>query len=374
MKFYVIAGEASGDMHGANLIKHLKLQQPDSEFRAWGGDKMEDAGAYIVKHYRELAFMGFIEVLANLKTILRNIDTCKEDIAVWKPDAIILIDYPGFNMRIGPYAKQLGIKVLYYISPQIWAWKQNRVYKLRDFVDRMYVILPFEKDFYARFDMDVDFVGHPLIDAVSEFNRKPFDEVAVRQELGLSADKKVVAILPGSRKQEVSNMLQVMMEASENLNDFEFVIAAAPSLEDSFFNEILKGSKMKVVWGQTYALLRLAHSAMVTSGTATLETAIFGVPQVVCYKGNQLSYWIARQLVKIKYISLVNLIMDKVVVKELIQSEMNAKVLRKELMLISGQNEYRAAMQENYKELRQILGGEGASEVTANLMLKTLGN
>lgn len=373
MKIYVIAGEASGDMHGANLLKQLKIQHPNCEFRAWGGDRMEAVGAQIVKHYRDLAFMGFIEVIANLRTILKNIDLCKNDIKQWKPDAIILIDYPGFNMRIGPFAKALGIKVLYYISPQIWAWKQNRVFKLREFVDRMYVILPFEKDFYARFDMDVDFVGHPLLDSISEFNRSPFDENEIRQELGLAPDKNVIAILPGSRKQEVSKMLSVMIEASKGLDDYEFVIAAATSLTKEFFDEILAESKMKVVWGKTYPLLRLAHSAMVTSGTATLETALFKVPQVVCYKGNQLSYLIARQLIKVKYISLVNLIMDKKVVQEMIQSDMNAKALRAELIRISEPGSYRNEIEENYHQLIQILGGEGASEVTAKLMLKTLG-
>lgn len=372
LKFYVIAGEASGDLHGANLIRAIKAEHPESEFRAWGGDRMQAAGADVVKHYRDLAFMGFVEVIANLRTILGNIKQCKQDIEAYKPDAVILIDYPGFNMRVGPFVKSLGIKVLYYISPQIWAWKQKRVFKLRDFVDRMYCILPFEKDFYARFNMDVDFVGHPLLDAIAEFNRQPFDEEHFRQTNNLPANKKIIALLPGSRKQEVKVMLNVMLEAAANRDDLQLVVAGAPSLDEEFYREVLRGTDAQVIHGQTYSLLRIAHAAMVTSGTATLETALFGVPQVVCYKGNFVSYLIARQLIKVKYISLVNLIMDRVVVKELIQQEMNPKQLRAELTRITDDHDYRGVMEQDFDSLRQVLGGEGASEVTAKLMLKTL--
>ncbi len=372
MKFFLIAGEASGDLHGANLIRELKNRRTDSEFKAWGGDRMEAAGAEISVHYRELAFMGFVEVIANLRTILKNIEKCKKEIAAYQPDAVIFIDYPGFNMRLGQFVKDQGIKVFYYISPQIWAWKQKRVYKLRAFVDQMFVILPFEKEFYGRFGMEVDFVGHPLLDAIGQFNREAFDEPALRKQWGLAADKPIVALLPGSRKQEVRAMLQVMLQAVEKTKDAEFVVAGAPSLERSFYEEVLKGSPVKVVQGNTYGLLRMARAALVTSGTATLETALFNVPQVVCYKGNFFSYLIARQLVKIKYISLVNLIMDRVVVKELIQNEMTVKTVREELNSLLNDESYRTKMQKDYTELKQVLGGEGASGVTADLMLKTL--
>lgn len=372
MKFFLIAGEASGDLHGANLIRELKNRRPKSEFKAWGGDRMEAAGAEISVHYRELAFMGFVEVIANLRTILKNIEKCKKEIAAYQPDAVIFIDYPGFNMRLGQFVKDQGIKVFYYISPQVWAWKQKRVHKLRSFVDQMFVILPFEKEFYGRFEMEVDFVGHPLLDAIGQFNREAFDEPALRKQWGLAADKPIVALLPGSRKQEVRAMLQVMLQAVEKTKDAEFVVAGAPSLERSFYEEVLKGSPVKVVRGNTYGLLRMACAALVTSGTATLETALFNVPQVVCYKGNFFSYLIARQLVKIKYISLVNLIMDRVVVKELIQNEMTVKTVREELNSLLNDESYRTKMQKDYTELKQVLGGEGASGVTADLMLKTL--
>lgn len=374
MKIFIIAGEASGDLHGSNLVREIKKREPQSEIRGWGGDRMEEAGVQVSKHYRELAFMGFIEVVANLRTVLKNIERCKKEIEHFQPDAVILIDYPGFNMRIGPFAKDLGIKVLYYISPQVWAWKQKRVFKLRKFVDEMYVILPFEKDFYARFDMEVNFVGHPLLDAIGQYRRESHNEEALRKSMGLSPDKPIVALLPGSRKQEVKSMLRVMLSAVAEMQHVEFVVAGAPSLEIEFYREVLRGSEVNVVQGNTYGLLSIAHAAMVTSGTATLETALFGVPQVVCYKGNQLSYLIAKQLVKVKYISLVNLIMDRVLVKELIQDEMTVNMVRTELTKLIEDKDYRAKLQSDYNELREVLGGEGASEVTAELMLKTLRN
>lgn len=372
MKIFIIAGEASGDLHGSNLVREIKKREPQAEIRGWGGERMEEAGVQISKHYRELAFMGFIEVVANLRTVLKNIERCKKEIEEFRPDVLILIDYPGFNMRIGPFAKKLGIRVLYYISPQVWAWKQKRVFKLRQFVDEMYVILPFEKDFYARFNMEVNFVGHPLLDAIGQYSREPHNDAELRKSWGLSPDKPIVALLPGSRKQEVKSMLQVMLSAVADMHHVEFVVAGAPSLEIEFYREVLRGTEVNVVHGNTYGLLRMAHAAMVTSGTATLETALFGVPQVVCYKGNQLSYLIARQLVKVKYISLVNLIMDRVLVKELIQEEMTVDKVRTELTKLIEDKDYRAQLQSDYNELREVLGGEGASEVTAELMLKTL--
>lgn len=365
MKYYLIAGEASGDLHGANLIRALAQKDPDAEFRCWGGDRMEAAGAEVVKHYRDLAFMGFIEVAMNLRTILGNIRNCKEDISNWKPDALVLIDYPGFNMRIARWAKLHHIKVIYYISPQIWAWKQNRGHDLKRDVDRMLCILPFEKEFYERFDMEVDFVGHPLIDAIAR--RKDFDPAKRKSELGLDPEKPVIAMLPGSRKQEISTVLPVMTKAAQNIDGYNFVIASAPSQDISFYHEVADLTNFHLVEGRTYDLLEISDAAMVTSGTATLETALFGVPEVVCYKGNWLSYWIARQLVKVPYISLVNLIANREVVKELIQHELTPKKLAKEIKVCL---EKPGRFRDDFTELRQLLGGEGASAKAASIIFE----
>ena len=372
MKYYVIAGEASGDLHGGNLIKHIFQRDTQADIRAWGGDLMEAEGAEVVKHYRDLAFMGFVEVAANLRTILKNFDLCKADILEYKPDVIILIDYPGFNLRMAKFAHQNGIKVFYYISPQIWAWKENRVKQIKAYVDEVYVILPFEKDFYAKFDVDVTFVGHPLIDAVEQFKVEFPSREAFLSENGLH-DKPLVALLPGSRKQEISKMLPLMLSVAKDYPDYQFVIAGAPSQDHDFYMPFIADTGIQIVFGKTYQLLTYSHSAIVTSGTATLETAIFKVPQVVCYRGGFLSVIIARLLVKIKYISLVNLIMDREVVKELIQSDLNKKSLKKEFELISRKGDRRDKMMEDYDLLYQKLGGQGASDLTAKLMLKTLG-
>ena len=372
MKYYIIAGEASGDLHGSNLIKHIFERDARADIRAWGGDLMEAEGANVVKHYRDLAFMGFLEVAANLRTILKNFDLSKADILSYKPDVLILIDYPGFNLRMAKFAHQKGIKVFYYISPQIWAWKQNRVKQVKAYVDEMYVILPFEKDFYAKFDVDVTFVGHPLIDAVERFKTAFSSRETFLSENGLD-ERPIVAILPGSRKQEIGKMLPLMITVAESFPEFQFVIAGAPSQELHYYQPFIGNSEIKILFGKTYQLLTYSHSAMVTSGTATLETGIFRVPQVVCYRGGFLSYMIARFLVKIKYISLVNLIMDREVVKELIQNKLTKKSLRKEFELISRKGERRDKMLADYQELYEKLGGKGASDLTAQLMLKTLG-
>lgn len=362
MKYYIIAGEASGDLHGSNLIKSIKQKDAEAEFRVWGGDLMEAQGATLVKHFRDLAFMGFIEVIFNLRTILKNIKFCKEDIENYNPDVIVFIDYPGFNLRIAEYARQKGFKTVYYISPQIWAWKQSRVHKIKRDVDKMLCILPFEKDFYAKFDFEVDFVGHPLIDAIS--GRKELNKEEKKKELGLGK-KEVLLLMPGSRKQEISTMLPIMTKAAESFPEFDLVVAGAPSQEHSFYQQII-GDRVKVISGKTYDLLEIATAALVTSGTATLETALFKVPEVVCYKGNWLSYFIARQLVKIKYISLVNLIMDKEVITELIQSEMNVKGISKELeKCLDASN--RAKIIKSFDELETKLGGTGASFNAAEL-------
>tara|TARA_Y100000385_G_scaffold291610_1_gene370688 strand:+ start:11635 stop:12756 length:1122 start_codon:yes stop_codon:yes gene_type:complete len=371
LKLYVIAGEASGDLHGANLIKALKKQHSDIEIRSWGGDLMQSAGATVVKHIRDLAFMGFLEVILNLKTILGNISFCKKDIERFQPDAIILIDYPGFNLRIAKWAKDKGIKVFYYISPQIWAWNQKRGFKIKNIVDEMFVILPFEKEFYKKFDLDVHFVGHPLLDAVKEFkNQKPdFSVFCKNNQL---PEKPIVALLPGSRKQEVNKMLPIFLSVVDRFPDYQFVLAAAPALELDYYQPFLTKQNVSIIEGKTYELLLQAKAALVSSGTATLETALFKVPEVVCYKGSTLSVIIARMLIKIKFISLVNLIMDQEIVTELIQSDLNKKQLEKELDRILHNEKDRKDLLANYEILISKLGGEGASQLTANLMLKTL--
>lgn len=368
MKYYIISGEASGDLHGANLMRELKALDSEAQFRCWGGDLMKAQGAELVKHYRDLAFMGFTEVLMNIRTILRNIEFCKKDIVEWKPDVLILIDYPGFNLRIAEFAKKEGFKVFYYISPQIWAWKQSRVHKIKRVVDRMFVILPFEQDFYTRFDYKVDFVGHPLLDAIADRNmHKPSFDEFVKQH-GLD-HKPIVALLPGSRRQEISTMLPVMLNIRNDFKDHQFVVAGAPSQTKEFYAQFLQGTGVKIIYNETYSLLQQAEAALVTSGTATLETALFGVPEVVCYKGGYISYQIARRLVKVKYISLVNLIMDGEVVRELIQDEFNEQTLKEELSRLLNDNAYRSEMLKYLSELQQKLGGKGASRKTAELMI-----
>lgn len=365
MKYYIIAGEASGDLHGSNLMKELHKIDPQADIRFWGGDLMQKAGGTLVKHYRELAFMGFAEVVQNLKTILNNIKFCKEDIKTFNPDVLIFIDYPGFNMRIAKWAKQLGYKTHYYISPQIWAWKENRIKAIKRDVDKMYIILPFEKDFYEqKHNFPVEFVGHPLIDAIQ--NRTPTDEVKFRKENALD-DRPVIALLPGSRKQEISKMLTEMLSVVDNFPDYQFVIAGAPSQEYEFYKQFLRNERVHFISNKTYDLLSIAHAALVTSGTATLETALFKVPEVVCYKGGWISYQIAKRIITLKYISLVNLIMDKEVVKELIQDQCNKKNIKKELTKILDP-EYRQNLINQYNILEEKLGGAGASRKTAELI------
>ncbi|ALM48746.1 lipid-A-disaccharide synthase [Flavobacterium psychrophilum] len=369
MKYYIIAGEASGDLHGANLMKELYKQDPQAEVRFWGGDLMEQAGGTLVKHYRDLAFMGFAEVVQNLKTILNNIKFCKQDITAFNPDVLIFIDYPGFNMRIAEWAKKGGYKTHYYISPQIWAWKESRIKAIKRDVDHMYIILPFEKDFYEnKHNFNVEFVGHPLIDAIQ--NRTTTDEATFRKEYSLD-ERPVIALLPGSRKQEISKMLSGMLSVVNDFPDYQFVIAGAPSQEYSFYQQFLGSSNVKFISNRTYDLLSIAHAALVTSGTATLETALFKVPEVVCYKGNWISYQIAKRIITLKYISLVNLILDKEIVKELIQDEFNTKNIRAELLKILTP-EYRANLLKQYDLLEEKLGGFGASQKTANLIIKHL--
>jgi lipid-A-disaccharide synthase len=360
MNYYIISGEASGDLHASNLMKELKMLDSSAKFRCWGGDLMKEQGAELVKHYRDLAFMGFTEVIMNIRTIFKNIDFCKKDILDNKPDVLILVDYPGFNLRIAEFAKAQGIKVFYYISPQIWAWKQSRVHKIKKVVDKMFVILPFEKEFYQRFDYSVDFVGHPLLDAVANYSSQ-------KNALPIDSVKPVIAILPGSRKQEISTMLPLMLSMKDKYPDYQFIIAGAPSQTKEYYQTFIKDSGVPIVFGQTYQLLQKSYAALVTSGTATLETALFGIPEVVCYKAGSISYAIAKQLVKVKYISLVNLIMDKEIVKELIQNELNETNLKIELDKLLNANT-RTKMLYDYSELKEKLGGAGASKKAAELM------
>ena len=369
LKLYIIAGEASGDLHSSNLMKALLKENPSIEFRYWGGDKMKEIQPKgLVKHIKELAFMGFLEVLLNIKTILRNITFCKRDIEQFAPDALVLVDYPGFNLRIAAWAKENGIKVYYYISPQVWAWKQSRVHKIKKVVDHMFVILPFEQEFYAKFGMEVEYVGHPLIDEISKF-REGNDSLELRQRNELD-ERPILAVLPGSRKQEITKKLPIMLEAVREFKSHQIVIAGAPNLDDSFYQSF--SQNVKIIYGETYAILANAHTAVVTSGTATLETALFKVPEVVCYKGSEFSYRIAKRLIKVKYISLVNLIMDKEIVRELIQKDCNSVLIREEVERLISDESYRTSMLKSFDALEIVLGGVGASEKVAQSLLKTI--
>lgn len=371
MKYYIIAGEASGDLHGSNLIKALLQFDEEAIIYAWGGDLMQNAGAKLRKHYRDLAFMGFVEVVKNIRTIFKNIRFCKQDILDFKPDVIIFIDYPGFNLRIAKWAKQQNFRTFYYISPQIWAWHTSRVQGIKATIDRMFCILPFEKTFYEQFNYDVDFVGHPLLDVIN--NRIPSPDFREKNKLG---SKPLIALLPGSRQQEIKTMLSLMLSTTTRFPDYQFVVAAAPSQPLYFYQDILQKTmgnnwteKVAIVEGQTYDLLQNATAALVKSGTSTLETALLDVPQVVCYKGSPISFAIAKRVIKVKYISLVNLIADKPIVKELIQTDLTTENMVSELQkAIDNQ----ALIKKNYVILRGVLGNAGASERAAKLMYNIL--
>ncbi len=379
MKYYIISGEASGDLHGSNLIKQLLLQDASAEIRYWGGDLMEAAGGTLVKHYRELAFMGFAEVVKNLPTILRNIKFCKQDILAYQPDVLILIDYPGFNLRIAEWGKQQGYKIAYYISPQVWAWKANRVKKMKQCIDLMLCILPFEKAYYhTEWNWEVDYVGHPLVEVVEEKQteiRSLKSGVTIHETNAnfslQTPNSRLIALLPGSRKQEISKKLPIMLEVAKSFPEYQFVVAKAPGQEDAFYAPFLSlYQNVSSVRNQTYELLMNAKAAVVTSGTATLETALFAVPEVVCYKGSNISYQIAKRLIKIKYISLVNLIMDKEIVKELIQEELTTKNLVKELNLLLNDTDRKETLQKEYAALKTLLaaGGHASSKAAERII------
>jgi len=364
LKYYIISGEASGDLHGSLLIKALKKKDNNSLFPCWGGDRMQEAGGILKKHIRDLAFMGFTEVVKHLPTILSNIKFCKKDILEEKPDALILIDYPGFNLRIAEWAHDYNIPVIYYISPQIWAWKESRVHKIKKYVDLMMVILPFEKDFYAKYDMDVTFVGHPLVEAL--------DKIELNSSNSHQQDTRIIALLPGSRAQEVSTMLPIMLKTLRERNHVKGVIAQAPNLQSSFYHQFIsKDDDIEIIQNKTYDILANAHAALVTSGTATLETALLNTPQLVLYKGSWISYQLAKRLIKVKYISLVNLIMDQTIVPELIQGDANSKTINSHLDKILDGKE-RQAMLKGYQELRQVLKGKHTSDNAAEEVISFL--
>ncbi len=361
MKYYIIAGEASGDLHGSNLVRELIRLDKDASIRCWGGDKMQEAGATVVKHYRDLAFMGFTEVIKNLPAIIKNLGFCKTDILSFRPDVLILIDYPGFNLRIAKWAKKQGLKVIYYISPQVWAWKENRVHTIKKCVDKMLVILPFEKEFYRKWNYEVIYVGHPLVEVIDEFLQKNKPENNSPGNI-----KKIIALLPGSRKQEILKKLPLMLEVSRQLPDYQFIVAKAPGLDASFYSELLAPyTNVTSVSGKTYELLSTSAAALVTSGTATLETALFGVPEIICYKGNPVSYQIAKRLIKIKFIGLVNLILDKEVVKELIQDDLTVANILAELTLLLENPQKQQQVKADYAALKELLGRGGHASANA---------
>ena len=371
MKYYIIAGEASGDLHGSNLIKELKKLDVAADFKVWGGDEMQAAGANVVKHYRDLAFMGFAEVIQNLPTIFRNLKFCKQDIEQFHPDALILIDYPGFNLRIAKWAKVNGLKVIYYISPQVWAWKENRVKEIKKYVDKMLVILPFEKAFYNKWNFNVEYVGHPLIEVMDQFREHNVEKLTLNID---QSNKKIIALLPGSRKQEIKRKLPIMLQTAANFPNHNFVVARAPGIEEEFYKSFLSAYKnVSGVVNQTYQLLSTADAALVTSGTATLETALFGVPEIVCYKGSLISFFIAKRLIKLKYISLVNLIMNKEVVKELIQDKLTVKNLTKELEQLLSNSTKQTQIKNDYADLKNLLTqGGNASAKAAKIIYEFL--
>jgi lipid-A-disaccharide synthase len=368
MKYYIIAGEASGDLHGSNLIKAILKNDPTAQVQCWGGELMQTAGANLVKHYRSLAFMGFVEVLFNLRTILSNIAFCKKDIQAFEPDVLICIDYPGFNLRIAKWAKEKGMKVVYFIAPQVWAWKENRVPAMRASIDRLMCILPFEKKYFkARWDWEVDYVGHPLMEVIDALETLP-------HPLPLLKEQQLIALLPGSRQQEIQKKLPIMLSVAKEFPKEQFVVAQAPGIDADWFNSLIpKMPNVHVVAANTYAILQHSKAALVTSGTATLETALLNVPEIVCYKGNAITLALAKRFVKIKFIALVNLIMDKEVVKELIQEDLTTQNLTIELKQLLEDPSRQAAIKADYTALKQALTtGQKATEVAAGIIQETL--
>lgn len=374
MRYFLIAGEASGDLHGSNLVRELKLQDPQAQFRFFGGDLMAaQAGVPPVKHYSEMAFMGFVRVLMNLRKIGRNMEQCKADIVDFKPDVVILIDFAGFNLRIAEFAKSLGLKTVFYISPKIWAWKQNRIKKIKKYIDKMLTILPFETEFYARFDYPVEYVGNPILDAIEEFRSDDNQTEADFRKANNLTNKPIIGLLAGSRKQEVDFMLPVMIEVSRQFPEYQFVISGAPGLDRDYYTKVIGADcDIPIVFGQTYNLLKFSRAALVTSGTATLETALFGVPESVLYRisAPDFLYRIGRKLLKVKWISLANLIVGREIIRELVQMDCNPRTIANELRKILDDKQYDAEFQRNYAELRQRMGSAGASQRAAQAVIK----
>lgn len=373
MKYYLIAGEASGDLHGSNLMSELIAVDKEADFRFWGGDLMAKYGGEPVKHYKQLAFMGFVKVVLNLKTILRNIKQCKSDISKYKPDVIILIDYAGFNLKIAEFAHKNNFKVFYYISPKIWAWKTDRIKKIKKYVNRMFTILPFETEFYNSHNYKVDYVGNPINDAIAKWQPEQKTFLSFIEEFNLP-NKPIVALLAGSRKQEVKLMLPMMIEVSKFFPNYQFIIAGAPSIDQELYSNITGGINIPIIYNETYQILSQSKAALVTSGTATLETGLLNIPQIVCYHTNigNLLYKIGWSLIKVKWISLVNLILNKEAIKELVQSTFKKEYIVKELDQILNNKNYRNNMLKNYVELKNRIGNPGASKKAANLIYNAL--
>lgn len=371
MRYFIIAGEKSGDLHGSNLIRGLKLADPEAGIMCWGGEKMEEAGGKLLMHYNRLAFMGFVNVLLNLRAIFRNMALCKTQIGEFSPDVVILIDFPGFNFRIAKFAKSINLKVYYYISPKLWAWKESRVKKVKQFVDRMFIIFPFEVEFYKKHGINVVYYGNPLVDEIEEKKKLMGTREALKHSLGLD-DRPLIALLAGSRNHEVKHILPQMVEVADRFSNFQFVLAGVKSINEDLYKRIIGVKKISVIYDKTYELFRIAEAALVKSGTSTLEAAIMDVPQVVCYSGDLISILIAAVLVKVKYFSLVNLIMGRETVKELIQFDNNPDSISKELEKIIIGGSGREKLLSEYDELRKILGAAGASERIALEMVNLL--
>ncbi|MDJ0367728.1 lipid-A-disaccharide synthase [Hymenobacter sp. H14-R3] len=367
MKYYFIAGERSGDTHAAHLLRELNAQDPAADFRFWGGDQMAAEGGHLVRHYRELAVMGFWETATSLLKFRGYLRECQADILAYQPDVLVLIDYGGFNLRMAAWAKAQGIRVFYYISPKVWAWNQSRVEKIKLLVDKMFVILPFEEEFYQRFNYKVDYVGNPTADEVASFEPNP----DFMTQYGLDPDRQIIAVLPGSRKQEIEEMLHEMLAVLPAFQEYQFVVAGVSNLDRSYYQHFERNG-IKIVVDQAFDLLSRSSAALVTSGTATLETALFNVPQVVCYRTSGLTYVISKALIKVPYISLVNLVVGHTVVEEYIQGNFTARNLLDELKRLLTDESYIAKQREGYAELRQKLGQQRAARQTASLMLTYL--
>ncbi len=372
MKYYIIAGEASGDLHGSNLMKGLKVADPSASFRFWGGDLMSAQGGELVKHYKETAVMGFVEVLGSLGKIAGNLSLCKRDLIEYNPDVVILIDYPGFNFRIARFAKENGLKVFYYIAPKVWAWKEGRVKKLKEYTNRLFIIFPFEIKYFKKHGIDAIYRGNPLLDSINDNPKKEEDISTFQNRTGIS-QKPIIGLLPGSRMMEIKYLMPRMLKLEKEFPGFQFLLAGAPSIPDEVYNKYLKGSGIKLLKGEAYSIMKHAQVTVLASGTASLEAALLDAPQVVCYGGNEISFQIAKRLVKVKYVSLVNLILDKPLVKELLQHDCTPKKITEEIKHLLG-NDTRNKVKQNYQKLRNMLGQQGASVKVAQAMTEELKN